>query len=165
MAETAQQDPGRSAVDHPPLSTRRQHVVSYAIRLTVAGRVQGVGFRPFVYRLAREHGLTGHVQNQLGEVEIVVCGRPAALKLFRHELIELAPPLAEPTITKLASVDTVPFETFRDHLQLGDADASVFVPPDYFHVRGLPAGAQGSDGSALSATRSSTARSAGRATR
>ena len=42
-----------------------------AKRIRLQGHVQGVGFRPFVYRLAKKHGLTGHVRNQLGEVEVL----------------------------------------------------------------------------------------------
>ena len=41
-----------------------------ARRITIAGRVQGVGFRPFVYRLAHELGLTGGVLNASGVVEV-----------------------------------------------------------------------------------------------
>jgi hydrogenase maturation factor HypF (carbamoyltransferase family) len=51
-----------------------------ARKIIVTGHVQGVGFRPFVYRLARQHGLHGSVRNQLGQVEIRACGAPHALE-------------------------------------------------------------------------------------
>jgi len=60
----------------------------------VRGVVQGVGFRPFVYRLAHEHRLTGWVLNHSGGVEIEVEGLPAALDAFLHDLVALAPPMA-----------------------------------------------------------------------
>ncbi len=41
-----------------------------ARRWRIGGRVQGVGFRPFVYRLAHHYELTGWVRNNGGEVEI-----------------------------------------------------------------------------------------------
>jgi hydrogenase maturation protein HypF len=43
-------------------------------RIRVSGVVQGVGFRPFVWRLARELDLTGWVRNDSRGVEIEVCG-------------------------------------------------------------------------------------------
>ena len=43
-------------------------------RVTVRGVVQGVGFRPFVYRLANHHNLKGWVRNTSGSVEIEVEG-------------------------------------------------------------------------------------------
>ena len=57
-------------------------------QIVLTGHVQGVGFRPFVYRLAHQHKLTGYVQNRLGEVDIVACGSPESLQKFREELIE-----------------------------------------------------------------------------
>jgi hydrogenase maturation protein HypF len=50
--------------------------------LRVRGVVQGVGFRPFVYRLAREHGIAGWVRNGSDGVEIHAEGDPAALDAF-----------------------------------------------------------------------------------
>ena len=44
------------------------------LRIRLGGHVQGVGFRPFVYRLALRHGVCGTVQNQLGEVEVIAQG-------------------------------------------------------------------------------------------
>ncbi len=62
--------------------------------LRVTGVVQGVGFRPFVHRLAIRHGITGSVRNVGGEVEIVAEGPPAALDQFTAEIRADAPPLA-----------------------------------------------------------------------
>ena len=51
------------------------------LRVVVAGRVQGVGFRPFVQRLALRHGLAGQVRNTAAGVEVCVAGEPAVLDL------------------------------------------------------------------------------------
>ena len=51
-------------------------------RLKVTGVVQGVGFRPFVYRLARLHHLAGWVCNTSQCVEIEIEGPPASLASF-----------------------------------------------------------------------------------
>lgn len=63
-------------------------------RLTVGGVVQGVGFRPFVYSLARELGLSGQVGNTPNGVEVEVEGPPDALREFGVRLAADAPPLA-----------------------------------------------------------------------
>ena len=63
-------------------------------RLRVEGVVQGVGFRPFVYRLATELGLAGHVGNDSSSVFIEAVGRPDELEEFADRLVTEAPPLA-----------------------------------------------------------------------
>jgi len=60
----------------------------------VQGVVQGVGFRPFVYNLARGLGLTGWVTNTAAGVELAVQGSVAALEEFFARLASQAPPLA-----------------------------------------------------------------------
>jgi len=63
-------------------------------RLLLSGRVQGVGFRYFAYRLARELGLRGWVRNlQAGNVEIEVQGEEELLDQFLME-IKSGPQLA-----------------------------------------------------------------------
>ncbi len=68
-------------------------------RILVTGVVQGVGFRPFVYRLARELGLAGFVRNDAGGVTIEVEGALPVLDEFARRLATTAP--------SLARVDTV----------------------------------------------------------
>ena len=63
-------------------------------KMNVWGVVQGVGFRPFVYRLAQEHNLKGWVRNTSGTVEIEVEGDGEALENFLDDLKVKAPPIA-----------------------------------------------------------------------
>jgi len=62
--------------------------------ISVRGIVQGVGFRPFVYALARRHGLTGLVRNDAEGVYIEAEGDAGSLDLFLRGIEENAPPLA-----------------------------------------------------------------------
>ena len=94
--------------------------------------MQGVGFRPFVYRLAREHGVTGQVQNQLGEVEVIASGKPAVLDRFVADLIERAPPLSAPSLVDIVDIEITATDRFEIVGSRADADAQIFVPPDYF---------------------------------
>ncbi len=63
-------------------------------RLQVTGVVQGVGFRPFIYRLARRHHLAGWVCNTSQCVEIEIEGHPESVATFIGELQQEAPALA-----------------------------------------------------------------------
>ena len=67
-------------------------------RWTLSGQVQGVGFRPFVYRLARQYRLTGWVRNCIGLVEIQAQGTENVLNQFGDDIVNRAPPLANPKI-------------------------------------------------------------------
>ncbi|MCG8370582.1 MAG: carbamoyltransferase HypF, partial [Proteobacteria bacterium] len=103
-----------------------------AKRIRLQGHVQGVGFRPFVYRLASEHGVVGHVQNRLGEVEVVAAGAPDVVEPFIADLIDRAPPLSSPSVAAIDDLETSDADRFEIIDSLADADARVFVPPDYF---------------------------------
>ena len=63
-------------------------------RVQVAGIVQGVGFRPFVHRLATRHHLDGWVRNSSGRVEIEIDGADPDVTAFLADLRAEAPPLA-----------------------------------------------------------------------
>jgi hydrogenase maturation protein HypF len=71
-------------------------------RIRVRGQVQGVGFRPFVYRLAQELSLAGWVRNDGEGVDIEAQGAAAALEAFVARLETEAPPLASVTAVETA---------------------------------------------------------------
>ena len=96
------------------------------------GRVQGVGFRPFVYRVAHRYRLKGWVRNLSGRVEIMAQGRPDALRRFGAALLDEAPPLARPEKLADAPAPRQPVEGFAIVESRADAAAHVGVPPDYF---------------------------------
>jgi hydrogenase maturation protein HypF len=102
-----------------------------ARRIRLRGHVQGVGFRPFVYRLALEHGIAGHVQNQR-EVQVLAMGAVDSIDAFMHDLVERAPPLSSPSIAEVEAVCAEVSDTFEIIDSLAGADAQIFVPPDYF---------------------------------
>ena len=108
------------------------HGAPESVRITLAGHVQGVGFRPFVYRLAERHGIVGEVQNRLGEVDIVASGRADELRRFEQELVTEAPPLSRPVITRIEHVEMRGDTGFSIVPSSSDAAARIFVPPDYF---------------------------------
>jgi hydrogenase maturation protein HypF len=74
----------------------------------VHGAVQGVGFRPMVWRLAHEHALRGTVVNDGGGLKIHVCGSPTALQAFANGLTSAAPPLARIERIERMSAGLVP---------------------------------------------------------
>ena len=69
--------------------------------VTVRGIVQGVGFRPYVYRLARQCQLRGSVRNDSGAVHIEIEGDTRSLDRFCRELANRPPPMA--AIRKVSS--------------------------------------------------------------
>jgi hydrogenase maturation protein HypF len=78
-----------SPATSPPRRGARRRV-----RARVEGTVQGVGFRPYVYRLARELGLGGHVWNDSRGVVLEIEGEEGAVERFLRRLPAEAPALA-----------------------------------------------------------------------
>jgi hydrogenase maturation protein HypF len=71
-------------------------------RIDISGIVQGVGFRPHVYRLAERFHLTGNVRNTSAGVTVAVQGESAAIRRFVDSLANEAPPLAKITSISIA---------------------------------------------------------------
>jgi len=72
-------------------------------QIDVSGIVQGVGFRPYIYRLATETRLAGTIRNTSSGVTIEVQGPPSAVNDFISRLPREAPPLAR--ITDIVTAD------------------------------------------------------------
>ena len=75
------------------------------LRIEVEGIVQGVGFRPFIFRLAATHGISGWVKNTSGGVIIEAEGEAAAVSSFLNDISAEAPPLAVITDLRSSEID------------------------------------------------------------
>jgi hydrogenase maturation protein HypF len=95
-------------------------------RIDVSGIVQGVGFRPYVFRLAREGQLVGSVFNTSSGVTIELQGRDNAVHEFLEHLPKEAPPLAR--ITKI-SVCELPCNDDREFSILGSKRSATVRTP------------------------------------
>lgn len=96
------------------------------VRISVRGIVQGVGFRPFVYRMATELGISGSVKNLGSEVEIIARGERLGEFV---EAVTRGPPLS-----RIDSVDVVPTNAMIADgfviLPSGTGSFSGMIPPD-----------------------------------
>ncbi len=102
------------------------------IRIEIEGVVQGVGFRPWVYRLAHEYGLTGWVTNSKRGVEIEVEGSEASRSAFLAAL-QTPPPLARidrQTVRDASPKNGDPTEFVILRSDNGSADEITPVTPD-----------------------------------
>ena len=101
-----------------------------AARLSVRGVVQGVGFRPFVHRLALRLGVSGWVRNASGDVQIHAEGPVGAIEAFVRGLREEAPPLARIDALQADQCEPSGLTTFTI-LQSKDADGGRLpISPD-----------------------------------
>ena len=99
-------------------------------RITVTGIVQGVGFRPFVHRLARAEGITGRVRNDAAGATIDAFGPQETLESFCRQLVLAPPPAARLTAVAWKSIALEPCTDFEiSASQTGD-DRRVSIPAD-----------------------------------
>jgi hydrogenase maturation protein HypF len=101
-----------------------------AKQLNVNGVVQGVGFRPHVFQLARRHRLNGDVSNTSSGVRIHIEGLPEHLDAFEAELVQKSPPLAVIVDVSTVSVPPRHCQDFRIVKSSGDAAVSTLISPD-----------------------------------
>jgi len=101
------------------------------VTFRVEGTVQGVGFRPFVYRLARQLGVVGWVRNDSQGVTIRATASPETLGRFERALKTEAPPAAVVvSVRRIASPPEEPSTTFRI-LESDPSEAvTAFISPD-----------------------------------
>jgi len=105
-------------------------VADRRIRLRFSGIVQGVGFRPFIYRLPVEHGLVGWVRNRHDGVVVEVEGPPDSLERFLADVEKKRPPRAEVAEITAEEIPAGGERDFRILLSDKEGAKSVRIPPD-----------------------------------
>jgi len=103
-----------------------------ARKIILSGIVQGVGFRPFIYRHALAHKLQGWVRNSSGRVEIHVQGDLQNLDEFTNTLIESSPDLSRPVLESVGEASCSDTGEFLILPSLADADVDIHLPADLF---------------------------------
>lgn len=94
-------------------------------RITALGRVQGVGFRPLICRLAGAHHITGTVRNEGGVVTIIAQGSREALLSFMEDIRAAKPPV-EVAEMRVEEIAHAPLPDFRAISSGGAARAPLF---------------------------------------
>jgi hydrogenase maturation protein HypF len=106
-------------------------VTTIALRLRVCGVVQGVGFRPFIYRVAARAGVKGYVRNLGGsEVEIYVEGSVDSVRRFVTLLYTEKPPPADIEEVELEKVEPKGLKGFEIARSSKEVSRRSMIPPD-----------------------------------
>jgi len=110
--------PTRDAKDHQ----RRRYVFG--------GIVQGVGFRPFIYRTAKAYNLSGYVLNRTDGVVVEVEGTSPDLDGFAADVQNLLPPLAHITAMAMTEIETLGDAAFEIRESQSQGKREVLISPD-----------------------------------
>lgn len=100
------------------------------IVVRVRGIVQGVGFRPFIYQLARGHHLGGWVRNQADGVEIEVSGSSRGIEGFLRDITGKAPPLSRIVSLEVSDRAFAVLDDFTIVMSRGGQSRSTLIAPD-----------------------------------
>ncbi len=100
-----------------------------AVKVKINGIVQGVGFRPFIYRLAKKHRLAGWVLNSSRGVELLVQGQPGDVDALLSDIPRELPPQAVIDDMSISPIESENHETFVIKESL-DVDGITRISPD-----------------------------------
>ncbi len=100
-------------------------------KILISGQVQGVGFRPYVYILARDFLLTGSVSNNEEGVIIFVSGPEEAILKFYNKLIQYPPPVSRIKGNKFSQIDNVVFDDFKIIPSKKGGQINLSLTPDF----------------------------------
>jgi len=99
-------------------------------KITIEGIVQGVGFRPFIYNLAKSHNLKGYVLNNPQGVQIEVEGKSIDLRRFLKAIHETLPPHAHIISFEEERLPPFNFTDFEIRKSTIQEDRTVLISPD-----------------------------------
>lgn len=100
-------------------------------KIIVSGQVQGVGFRPYVYNLAKDFSLTGTVSNNEDGVIIYVTGANKNINNFYNRLINNPPPVAKIISSTISEVQIQKFTGFQIMPSSKDGHVNLPLTPDF----------------------------------
>ncbi|MCM2316223.1 MAG: carbamoyltransferase HypF [Thermoanaerobaculia bacterium] len=104
--------------------------MSHGARIEVRGTVQGVGYRPWVYRVASEEKISGRVWNHTAGVTIEAFGDVAAIGAFLQRIRTSSPPAARVTDVSASPIAYEELSSFSIEQSSGAAEIQVSIPPD-----------------------------------
>ena len=102
--------------------------IRQTVEIRVRGTVQGVGFRPTVWRLACDEGLVGEVFNDGFGVLIRTTGNSGAISQFLTRLHSEAPPLSQIEQVETQALNLLDFEDFRIAESVGGENCTRVTP-------------------------------------
>ena len=103
---------------------------AHTFLITIAGLIQGVGFRPFVYRIAQKFKLNGWVNNTNISVQVCVNANEATLLEFINQIQAQAPPASQIESVEYSLVEDEEFTDFRIIQSENISDAITEISPD-----------------------------------
>lgn len=101
-----------------------------AIRLLIRGIVQGVGFRPYLHRLAEKYHMTGWARNTSSGLECLIQGQPEFINIFLNEIKNAPPPLAVIDAVEVSSAGAAGRYTEFTIEKSQSDDGATLVSPD-----------------------------------
>ncbi len=101
-----------------------------AYHIHIEGQVQGVGFRPYVWRLAKEFYLSGWVSNGVDGVHIEICGDERLCRKFYYSLVHNAPQSARITRHAIYEIENEFWTDFQIRESNEDGVPTLLVTPD-----------------------------------
>lgn len=108
----------------------QENCLTTRLKIIIRGAVQGVGFRPFVFRLANELGLSGYVLNSAGGLVIEAEGEKYALDRLLLWLDDEKPAVAVITSMESFFLDPVGFDGFVIRESFGEGEKTTLILPD-----------------------------------
>ncbi len=100
-------------------------------KINISGQVQGVGFRPFVYGLAKSFSLTGTVSNNEEGVLIFVSGPKDSIQQFFEKLLKNPPPVSKIKNSKILEVENIVFTDFNIVPSNKSGQVNLPLTPDF----------------------------------
>ena len=101
-----------------------------ARHIDITGVVQGVGFRPFLYQLARHYGLNGQVSNTGQGVSLLVEGSEEKITAFTRDISEKSPPLSSITAVRSRPTPVKGFDDFSICTSRGAGQRRALISAD-----------------------------------